>query len=102
MLVENRLRDDLRRLHSRTCATSSKKTGCEFSVSGVIVDAHHWEIRHRPDAKFSVHNHPPSHSALAHASHRRLTKVQVEKAQELYDISKISSKIATMLLLMYV
>jgi hypothetical protein len=60
-----------------------------FSVNGVMVDAHHWEIRYRPDPKFSVHNHPPSHSAMAHASHRRLTKAQVEKAYELHNIGKI-------------
>jgi hypothetical protein len=89
MPVENRPRDDPRHPYNRIRATSSKKTGCEFSVSGVIVDAHHWEIRHRPDAKFSIHNHLPSHSALAHASHRRLTKAQVDKAQELHSIGKI-------------
>src|SRR5436190_21391091 len=71
--VENRPRDDPRRPHDRIRSTSSKKTGCMFSVNGIMVDAHHWEIRYRPDPKFSVHNHPPSHSAMAHASHRRLT-----------------------------
>jgi hypothetical protein len=86
--VENRPRDDLRRPQHRIRSTSSKKTGCEFSVAGVMVDAHHWEIRHRPDPKFSVYNHTPSHSAMAHASHRRLTNAQVEKAKELHNIGK--------------
>jgi hypothetical protein len=39
--VSNRQQDDPQRLHDRICSTSSKKTGCEFSVSGVQVDQHH-------------------------------------------------------------
>jgi hypothetical protein len=39
--VENRPRDDPLRPQHRIRSTSSKKTGCEFSVSGVMVDVHH-------------------------------------------------------------
>ena len=85
----NCLQDDPRRSNDRIRLTKSKKTGCQFSVNGVQVDEHRWEVQHRPEAKFGVHNHPPSCSALAHAAHGRLDKEQVQKAQELHDIGII-------------
>ena len=84
--IMDRPKNDPRRPQDRIRSTSSKKTGCEFSVCGVQVDSHHWEVRHRPDAKFGVHNHPQSSSALEHAVHRRLNPAQIEKARELHSI----------------
>jgi hypothetical protein len=83
----DRPQNDLQRLRNRIRSTRTKKTGCEFSVCSVQVDDHHWEIQHREDAKFSLYNHPQSHSALEHVAHQRLDKAQVEKVHELYNIS---------------
>jgi hypothetical protein len=84
--IIDRPQNDPRRPRDRIRSTSTKKTGCEFSVCGVQVDDHHWEVRHREDAKFGLHNHPQSNSALEHVAHRRLDKSQVEKARELHNI----------------
>jgi hypothetical protein len=78
--------NDPRRPHNRIRSTSTKKTGCAFSVCGIQVDNNQWEVRHRLDAKFGLHNHPQSYSALEHIAHRRPDKVQVEKARELHGI----------------
>jgi hypothetical protein len=51
--------------------TNSRKTGCKFSINAVQIDNEQWELRHRPDAKFCSHNHPPSQSSTSHPSHRR-------------------------------
>lgn len=84
--IMDRPKDDPRRPHNRIRLTRTMKTGCEFSVCGVQVDDHHWEIRHRPDAKFGIHNHSQSHSALEHIAHRQLDQAQVEKARELHSL----------------
>jgi hypothetical protein len=84
--VIDRPSNDPQRSYDRIRSTSTKKTGCEFSVCGVQVDDHYWEIRHRPNPKFSLHNHPQSHSALEHVAHRRLNQVQINKARELHSI----------------
>jgi hypothetical protein len=86
--VQNRPRDYPRRPRDRVRLTSTAKTGCQFSVVGVQVDDH-WELRHRPDSKFSTHNHSPSLSAFAHPSRRRLTKELIQKAKELHNASNI-------------
>jgi hypothetical protein len=75
--ILNRPQDDLQRPNDRIRTTKSKKTGCQFSVNGVQVDKYRWKVRHRPEAKFGVHNHPLSCSALAHAAYKQLDKEQV-------------------------
>jgi hypothetical protein len=84
--IMDRPKNDPQRPRNRIRSTSTKKTGCKFSVCGVQVDDHHWEVRHRPDAKFGLHNYPQSYSALEHIAHRRPNKVQAEKARELHNI----------------
>ncbi len=81
----NRPLDDRLRPQERRRFTSTSKTGCEFSVVGVQVDDHHWELRQRPDPKFSTHNHSSSYSAMAHAIHRQLNEDLRKRARELHD-----------------
>jgi hypothetical protein len=88
--VMNRPENDPRRPRDRIRSTRTMKTGCEFSVCGVQVDDHHWDLRHRLDAKFGIHNHPQSHSALEHITHQRLDQAQVEKAHELHSLGMFS------------
>jgi hypothetical protein len=54
--------------------TTSRGTGCQFSVlAKESRDKNTWTLRHRQDAKFSIHNHEPSHDITAHPIHRRLS-----------------------------
>jgi hypothetical protein len=84
--VIDRLKNEPRRPRERIRSTKSKRTGCKFSICGVQVDDHHWEVRHRSKTEFGIHNHPQSHSALERAAHRRPNKAQIEKARELHGI----------------
>ena len=54
--------------------TTTRMTGCEFSVNLVQVGEDTWELRHRADLANAVHNHEPSHSWTSHPSHRKLSK----------------------------
>jgi hypothetical protein len=86
--IIDRPENDLRRPRERICSTRTMKTRCEFSVCSVQVNDHHWDLRHRPDPKFGIHNHPQSHSALEHVVHQRLDQAQAKKARELYSLGK--------------
>jgi hypothetical protein len=51
--------------------TSSRAIGCPFSVLGVELGGQlGWELRHRPEYKFSTYNHALSLNPAAHPSHR--------------------------------
>jgi hypothetical protein len=71
---------------SRIQDSSSRGTGCEFSVLGSeTVDKTSWELKHRPDHKYSVHNHAPSTHPAAHPVHRQMS-IEVQNInQTLYE-----------------
>jgi hypothetical protein len=55
--------------------TTFRGTGCQFSVlAKESLDKSTWTLRHRPDKRFSVHNHEPSHDPSAHPAHRQLSE----------------------------
>lgn len=55
--------------------TSSRGTGCPFSVlAKESLDKGRWTLRHRQDARFSLHNHAPSSHPSAHPSHRKFNE----------------------------
>ncbi|KAK6850482.1 hypothetical protein PG987_000116 [Apiospora arundinis] len=55
--------------------TTSRGTGCEFSVlAKESLDKTKWTLRHRPDKRFSSHNHEPSQHPSAHPNHRKLSE----------------------------
>jgi len=57
----------------RTRRTSSRRTGCKFSVlAKQSLDGLTWVLSHRPDKDCASHNHPPSEDPCAHPAHRRL------------------------------
>lgn len=60
-----------KRTAPRVRKTSSKKTGCQFSVIANQT-AGGWALIHRQGAQYSEHNHEPSLDAMAHPVHRRL------------------------------
>ena len=60
---------------NRQRKTTTRGTGCQFSVlAKQSRDKSGWTLRHRLDAKFSVHNHEPSSYKSAHPTHRKLTE----------------------------
>ena len=53
--------------------TSSRRTGCKFSVlAKQSLDGSTWVLSHRPDKECALHNHLPSQDASAHPAHRQL------------------------------
>lgn len=55
--------------------TSSRKTGCKFSVlAKQSLDGSTWILSYRPDKECTKHNHPPSEDPSAHPVHRRLNE----------------------------
>jgi hypothetical protein len=55
--------------------TTTRGTNCPFSVlAKESLDKGTWTLRHRPDKRFSVHNHEPSQHPSAHPAHRQLSK----------------------------
>jgi hypothetical protein len=56
----------------RVRRTSSRRTGCKFSVlAKESRDGSTWVLSHRPDKECAKHNHPPSEHPSAHPAHRR-------------------------------
>jgi hypothetical protein len=64
--------------------TTTRGTGCEFSVlAKQSLDRGTWTLRHRPDKRFSLHNHEPSQHPSAHPVHRTLSKEDKSKVASL-------------------
>lgn len=58
----------------RQRATTSRGTGCQFSVvAKESLDKLTWSLCHRSDQRFMKHNHEPSPHPLAHPTHRCLS-----------------------------
>ena len=64
--------------------TATRKTGCQFSIIAVERSDTQWELRHRPDMEYSVHNHAPSHSISSHPAHRKLSQAPINQARSLH------------------
>lgn len=63
---------------NRKRRTTSQRTSCLFSVvAKESLDKTTWVLRHRPDPKFSKHNHPPSPEPSVHRTHRQLADEDV-------------------------
>ena len=62
-------------LRERKRKTSTRGTGCEFSVlAKESLDKRSWTLRHRAEKRFSIHNHEPSQRPSAHPAHRILSQ----------------------------
>ncbi|KAI7770667.1 hypothetical protein LZL87_014325 [Fusarium oxysporum] len=54
--------------------TTTRGTNCRFSIiAKESLDKATWSLRHRPDGRFSLHNHEPSWHKSAHPVHRQLS-----------------------------
>jgi hypothetical protein len=61
-------------LKERQRKTTTRGTGCEFSVlAKESLDKRTWTLRHRSDQRFSSHNHEPSQHPSSHPVHRVLS-----------------------------
>jgi hypothetical protein len=72
-------------LQARIRQTTTRKTDCQFSVLAVQCIDIKWELRHRPGANHSIHNHPPSQSASSHPVHRKLAQAVIDQARSLHN-----------------
>ena len=68
--------------------TQSRGTGCLFQVVAVETLSSEWEVKYRPEPRFSVYNHPPSQSPAAHPSHRRLPVEAQNTHRNLFSAGK--------------
>ena len=74
---------------SRIRNTQSRRIGCLFSVLATkLPNQQGWELKHRPEYKFSTHNHDPSPHPAAHPSHRQLPPQVQDLNRSLYNAGK--------------
>ena len=69
--------------------TSSRATGCLFSVNAVQICDTQWELRHRPNQQYAVHNHPPSNSWTSHPSHQHFDMQTKKDITQLRNAGKM-------------
>jgi hypothetical protein len=73
------------RIQARIRQTTTRKTGCQFSITAIQRTDTQWELRHRPGTEYSIHNHPPSQSISSHPSHRKLAQAEINQAKSLHN-----------------
>lgn len=78
-------------LQARKRQTTTRKTGCQFSINAIQQRDTHWELRHRPGREYSIHNHPPSQSTSSHPAHRKLAQADINQARALHSAGKSST-----------
>ena len=85
-------------LRNRQRKTSTRATNCLFSVlAKESLDHTTWAVHYRPDPRFSVHNHEPSVSALAHPIHRQLSSKDQSQLTRLLNASIAPRNIRTLI-----
>ena len=76
-------------VREHTRSTISCGIGCSFSVIACELPWHQgWELKHRPEYKFSIHNHAPSPHPGAHPSYRRMPSQTQAITQVLFNAGK--------------
>jgi hypothetical protein len=75
-------------LQARKRQTTTRKTGCQFSIIAREGINTQWELRHRPGIEYSIHNHPPSQSISSHPVHRKLAQAEINQARSLHNAGK--------------
>ena len=79
---------------ARIRQTQSRGTGCLFSVIAYKrLEQQGWELKHRPEYKYSIHNHAPRSHPAAHPSHRHISSQDQDLNQKLYNASKYISSL---------
>ena len=71
---------------SRIHNTLSRGIGCTFSIMACELPWHQgWELKHRPEYKFSIYNHAPSPYPGAHLSYRHMPSQTQAITQVLFN-----------------
>jgi hypothetical protein len=70
---------------ARKRQTTTRKTGCQFSILAVQYTNTQWELRYRPSPEYGIHNHPPSQSTSSHPAHRKLAQAEINQARSLHN-----------------
>jgi hypothetical protein len=78
-------------LQARKRQTTTRKTGCQFSIVAVQCADTRWELRHRPGTEYSIHNHPPSQSISSYPVYQKLAQAGINQARSLHNASKSNS-----------
>jgi hypothetical protein len=77
-------------LQDRQRSTTTRKTGCQFSIIAREGINTQWELRYRPSIEYSIHNHPPSQSISSHPAHRKLAQEEINQARSLHNAGKFN------------
>lgn len=80
---------------------ASRRTDCQFSVYVKERRDGFWLVKHRPGARFSVHNHPPSEDVFNHRVHRTLDADQKDTIDIMMQMELKMKQIVTFLRLKY-
>ena len=71
-------------------------TNCPFSILAKESTEGIWTLHHRPDSRFSVHNHEPSRHASAHPRHRQLSLAEKDQLEGLTTAGVSPKEIQTL------
>jgi hypothetical protein len=77
-------------LQARKRQTTTRKTGCQFSILAVQCANTEWELRYRPGIEHSIHNHPPSQAISSHPAHRKLAQGEINQAKALHNAGNLA------------
>jgi hypothetical protein len=72
-------------IHARKRQTTTRKTGCQFSIIAIEHIDTQWEVRYRPGIEYSIHNHPPSQSISSYPAYRKLAQGEINQARSLHN-----------------
>jgi len=61
-------------LLQRQRKTTTRRTNCLFSILAKETSNGNWALKHRPNQRFTIHNHEPSQQPSAHPVHRQLSR----------------------------
>jgi len=84
--------------------TTTRVTGCPFSIIAKESTSSGWALKHRPNQRFSKHNHEPSQHPSAHPVHQQLSRGTAQLAafsnaglapKEIQTLVQESSSLAT-------
>ena len=64
--------------------TQSRGLECPFSITAAEIPGLGWEVRYYSEARFNIHNHPPSQSPAVYPSYRKLPVIAQNTARNLF------------------
>jgi hypothetical protein len=94
----DRARQPPKALEGRLRQTTSRGTGCQFSIlAKELLDRTSWSLKHRQGQQYAIHNHEQSLHETAHPSHRILSEADKEMISSFTDARIAPKDIQTFL-----